>query len=82
MARKISNEIKVLRAKKYKGTQFVDLEINGVKVYGCRLIDSKTGKFIGFPSYKGSDGKYYSHAYIELSEEEIEQIENDIKDME
>ena len=43
-----------------------DLTVNGVKIYGCRVVEGKNGDFIGFPSRKGSDGKYYSHAYAAL----------------
>lgn len=43
-----------------------DLTVNGVKIYGCRVVEGKNGDFIGFPSRKGSDGKYYSYAYAAL----------------
>lgn len=43
-----------------------DLTVNGVKIYGCRVVEGKNGDFIGFPSRKGSDGKYYSHANAAL----------------
>lgn len=46
-----------------------DLTVNGVKIYGCRVVEGNKGDFIGFPSRKGSDGKYYSHAYAYLSPE-------------
>ena len=29
---------------------------------------------VSFPSQKGKDGKYYNHAYVKLSEEEIQLI--------
>ena len=46
-----------------------------VTIYGCRVATGKTGdNFISFPSRKGQDGKYYSHAYIRLTEEEQEAI--------
>ena len=32
--------------------------------YGCRIVDSKNGKCLSFPSRTGSDGHYYSHARI------------------
>ena len=43
-------------------------------IYGCRIVDSKKGNFISFPSRKGSDGNYYSHAYIQLTQEEQDEI--------
>lgn len=48
-----------------------DLTVNGVKIYGCRVVECKNGDFIGFPSRKGSDGKYYSHAYAPLDEDAV-----------
>lgn len=35
-----------------------------VTIYGIRIVEGKKGKFLSMPSRKGSDGKYYSHAYI------------------
>lgn len=43
-------------------------------IYGCRIADGKTGNFVSFPSRKGTDGKYYSHAYIRLTLDEQEEI--------
>ena len=48
-----------------------DLIVNGVKIYGCRVVEGKNGDFIGFPSRKGSDGKYYSHAYAALAPDAV-----------
>ena len=45
-----------------------------VTIYGCRIAEGKEGSFISFPSRKGKDGKYYSHAYVRLTEEEQEEI--------
>ena len=53
---------------------FLLAEDRPLTVYNCRIVDSKDGNFISFPSRKGKDGKYYSHAYIRLTEEEQEEI--------
>ena len=45
-----------------------------ITIYGCRIVDSKQGNFISFPSRKGTDGKYYSHANIQLTQEEQDEI--------
>lgn len=76
-AAKIYN-LEVKRAKEYKDTVFFDVEINGVMIYGCRYVEGKNGDFVSFPSYKGSDGKYYSHAYIKLGEAEVFLIDEQI----
>lgn len=51
------------------------LIVNGVSIYGCRIVEGKNGDFVSFPSRKGNDGKYYSHAYIKLSASDVENIE-------
>lgn len=55
------------------------LTVNGVTVYGCNAVEGKNGDFISFPSYKGTDGKYYNHAYIPLTDEEQEGILLDVE---
>lgn len=77
-AKAVVNDLKVLRAKEYKDTVFCDLEINGVKIYGCRYVEGKNGDFISFPSYKGKDGKYYSHCYIDLDDAMVNLIDEQI----
>ena len=77
-AKAVVNDLKVLRAKEYKDTVFCDLEINGVKIYGCRYVEGKNGDFISFPSYKGKDGKYYSHCYIDLDDAMVSLIDEQI----
>lgn len=55
----------------------LELEVaegRNLTIYGCRIVDSKKGNFISFPSRKGSDGNYYSHAYIQLTQEEQDEI--------
>lgn len=36
-----------------------------VYIYNCRIVDGKKGAFLAFPSYEGSDGKYYNYAYLD-----------------
>lgn len=43
-------------------------------VYNCRVVDGQKGNFISFPARKGKDGKYYSHAYLQLTDDEQEEI--------
>lgn len=73
--------VKVLRAKEYKETVFLDLELNGVCIYGCRYVEGKNGDFISFPSHKGKDGKYYNYAWADLPEDLIESINNQIDEL-
>lgn len=55
-----------------------DLAINGVKIYSCRIVEGKHGDFISFPSYKGKNGKYYTHCYFDLTAEETAEIINEV----
>lgn len=78
----VSIEAKVTRAKQFKdGGVVFDMQVNGVSIYGCRVIESKNGDFISFPSYKGSDGKYYSHVWVKLSDEDTKAIVKQVEDM-
>lgn len=43
-------------------------------VNGCKIISNDDGSFISFPSYKGSNDKYYNHCYAEISDEIKDQI--------
>ncbi len=74
--------IEVKRVKQFdNGNVICDLEINGVTVYGCRVVEGRGGDFIAFPQYKGSDNKYYRHAYFKFSEEEQKKIIKTIEGM-
>ena len=67
--------VEVVRAKSFdNGGVVFDMIINGVSIYNCRVVEGKNGDFISFPSRKGSDGNYYSHAYIKLTEDDTKQI--------
>lgn len=67
-------EFEVKNVNQYKDTVFFNLVINGVIIYGCRVVEGQKGDFISFPSKKGNDGKYYNHAYAALSEKDAEKI--------
>lgn len=85
-SQKESNEAKreyecvVTRAKEIKeGTVSFDMEVNGVKVYGCWYKegtnkDGKDYQIVDLPQEKGSDGKYYSIAWFPMSKEVRENI--------
>lgn len=85
---KKSYEVKVTRAKDFskdgKTTIAFDMEANGVTIYGCwyRTATNKKGEefaSISFPSRKGEDGKYYSHAYFKIEADVLADIEKQIE---
>lgn len=72
---------KVVRANQVDDLVFFDVEINGVTIYGCKVVEGKNGDFISFPSHKGKDGKYYNHAYIKLTDEQTKEIISQVENM-
>ena len=92
-SQKKSNETKrececvVTRAKEIKeGTVSFDMEVNGVKVYGCWYKEgtSSNGKdyqIVNLPQEKGNDGQYYSIAWFPMSKEVRENIIEQLQKM-
>ena len=71
----IVQSVDVVRAKSFdNGGVVFDVIINGVSIYNCRVVEGKNGDFISFPARKGTDGNYYSHAYIKLTDEDTKKI--------
>lgn len=72
-------EVRFAREWKGGGITFaLDLPLEDgrqITIYGCRIAASREGSnFIRFPNRKGTDNKYYSHAYVELSQDEQDEI--------
>ena len=57
-------------------TLIIDDEIY---IYNCKIVDGKNGKFLSFPSYQGSDGKYYNYVYIDKDSDLINDIQSVVK---
>lgn len=77
----VNVEAKVTRANQVKDTVFFDVVINGVTIYGCKVVEGKNGDFISFPSHKGKDDKYYNHVYIKLTDEQTSDIIHQVEEM-
>ena len=74
--------IVVKRAKEFDNCIVFDMIVNDVTIYSCRLIENKEGNtFVSFPSKKGKDNKYYSHAYCKLTNEDVDNIVDQISKM-
>jgi len=57
---------------------FVDIKINdALIVKGLKVLDGRTGLFVGMPSEKGKDDKYYDNV-IPLSKELREMISKEV----
>ena len=70
-------ECVVTRAKEVKeGTVAFDMEVNGVKIYGCWYKEgtNKEYQIVNLPQEKGKDGEYYSIVWFPMSKEVREDI--------
>lgn len=67
-------DVEVTRVNQVNDVVFFDMVVNGVTVYGCKVVEGSKGDFISFPSHKGKDGKYYNHVYIKLSDADSQKI--------
>ena len=68
--------VKILRATPYEDMYFFDMILNGIRIYGAKLVDGKNGWFISFPSKKPvkKSGKWYNHVWAPLSEDDTAEI--------
>ena len=80
-ASNVTIDAKVTRANQVNDTVLFDVVINGVTIYGCKVIEGKNGDFISFPSHKGKDGKYYNHAWVKLSDDDTAAIVKQVEEM-
>ena len=85
-------EITVKRAKDFSDDEktciAIDLEVNGVTIYNCwyregKKKDGTDYSMVAFPSREDpkNKGKYYNHAYVQLSNEDIENIAEQIEQL-
>lgn len=69
----------VNRVHHYEFGVFFDMTINGITIYGCRVIETKDGDFIALPQRKGNDGKYYSIVWAKFSETDTKDILSEVE---
>ena len=68
--------LEVTRAREYNELFFFDMVLNGIWIYGCRLIEGENGWFVSFPSKKPAKkgGKWYNHCWAKLSDDALGEI--------
>ena len=49
-----------------------------IKIYNCRVLNGANGTFVALPNYKGTNGKYYSHCYIDPEDDDGRLISDEI----
>lgn len=64
----ILNDVQNVKQWEDGGLTFTAI-VNGVTIYGLRVIETKDDWFVSFPSRKGSDGKYYKHVYFPINDD-------------
>lgn len=79
-----NNQIEAIKLDNYKVLRAVcvgnnnavlaDIELNGVRIYGVRVVEGKNGDFLSFPQSKGKDGKYYSIVWCKLNDKDSTDI--------
>ena len=57
-----------------------DVEINGITIYGMRVVEGENGDFLSFPQRKSKDGKWYSVCWAKLSDKDQADIMKAIED--
>lgn len=72
-----SFEVKNVRQR--KGVVYFTLNLNGVEINNCRVVELKDHDFVGLPSYKGSDGNYYSTVYFRFSDEDQQKVLDEVE---
>lgn len=85
-AAKIEYDVKVLKAKDFSknGKTIIscDLEVNGIKIYGCFYRegqkDGHDWALVDLPKTKGKDDKYYSIVWFPMSKELVTKIADQI----
>ena len=77
-------DIKVTRAFEGKYGTLLDMEVNHVSIYGCRVCETRDGEpFIGFPQKqdKKNRDKWWSIAYVPLTDEQTAYIMSQVADL-
>ena len=66
----------VTRVTPYDDFYFFDMTLNGVRIYGAKLIEGENGWFIGYPSKKPAkkSRKWYNYVWAPLSEDDTIEI--------
>ena len=67
--------IEVSRAYAFdNGGVVFDADLNGISIYGLRVVEGSKGDFISFPARQGKDGKYYNHVWMKLTDADTKEI--------
>ena len=69
------SSIEVTRAYQFdNGGVVFDADLNGISIYGLRVVEGSKGDFISFPARQGKDGKYYNHVWVKLTDADTKEI--------
>lgn len=70
------SSMSIIRATPYADVYFFDMILNGITIYGCKLIEGNNGWFISFPSKRPAKkgGMWYNYCWAPLSEDDTAEI--------
>lgn len=70
------SSMSIIRVKPYADVYFFDMILNGITIYGCKLVEGDNGWFISFPSKRPAKkgGKWYNYCWAPLSEDDTAEI--------
>lgn len=76
------SDVVITRAKEgTRGVVFFDMILNGVSVYGMKVVSGKNGDFISWPSRKAdNEDKYYNFAWAPLTDDQQKGILMKVQD--
>lgn len=69
----------VSHVRQSKSGVYFSLEVNGVNINGCRVVESKNGDFISLPQFKGTDGKYHYIVFVSYTDEDQKAIISEVE---
>lgn len=56
------------------------LRLNGIDLYGMRLVEGKESTFITASANKGKNGKYYDNFRVYFAEDAAQAVENAVRE--
>ena len=62
-----------------KNTVYFTLNLNGVRIYNCRVVEYSKGDFIGLPQQKAKDGEYYPVVAAYISTDDTKKILEEVE---
>lgn len=53
---------------------FFTMELNGVKIFDCKIVKTEERRFVALPTHKGKEDRYYPTVSFRFSDEDQAKI--------